>query len=77
MTGLSNDKKWEVYATYLSSTWFCTGEQPDPACLELLLQDLGVTLEQVERLIEGEATGPVSQEGQPGERPEAGAQEAG
>ncbi|MBI1913621.1 MAG: hypothetical protein HYS12_02530 [Planctomycetes bacterium] len=77
MSGLSNDKKWEVYATYLSSTWFCTGEQPDPACLELLLQDLGVTLEQVERLIEGETIGEAPPEGQPGERPGTGAQEAG
>ena len=77
MSGLSDEKKWEVYATYLSSTWFCTGEQPDSACLELLLQDLGVTLDQVEKLIEGETIGQASQEGQQGEHPVTGAHEAG
>ena len=71
MSGLSDETKWEVYTTYLSANFFCTGEQPDPACLELLLRDLGVTLEQVERLIEGEAAG------QQVERPPATAEAAG
>jgi len=36
-------------------------KQPDPACLEMLLRDLGVTLEQVERLIEEEGAGRPAQ----------------
>ena len=71
MSGLSDETKWEVYTTYLSANFFCTGEQPDPACLELLLRDLGVSLEQIERLIEGEAAG------QQEETSTAGAEAAG
>ena len=54
MSGLSDDKKWEVYSVFLSSDFFCDDRQPDPACLEALLRELGVTLDQIERLIEGE-----------------------
>ena len=54
MVGLNDDKKWEVYAVYLCETYFCGDCRPDAAALEVLLQDLGVSLDQVERVIAGE-----------------------
>ncbi|MBI1917637.1 MAG: hypothetical protein HYS12_23325 [Planctomycetes bacterium] len=66
MPGLCDDMKWEIYTTYLSANRFRTGEQPDPTCLELLLRDLGVTLEQLEKLIEGESAGGQEQKLQEG-----------
>ena len=77
MSGLSDETKWQVYSTYLSANFFCTGEQPDPSCLELLLRDLGVTLDQVEALIESEATGKPGQPVPSGEVSETGLQGTG
>ena len=54
MTVLSDDRKWEVYSVFLSSDYFCEDRRPDPVCLEALLRELGVTLDQVERLIQGD-----------------------
>jgi hypothetical protein len=64
MPGLSDGKKWEVYMVYLSQEYFLDDARPDPLALGNLLEDLGVTLEQVERIIGGEDLAPVADEGQ-------------
>jgi hypothetical protein len=65
MTRLSDDKKWEVYSVYLCETYFCSDSRLDAPALEALLQDLGVTLEQIERVIAGEEKVEPSQPAQP------------
>ena len=64
MPGLSDGKKWEVYMVYLSQEYFLDDARPDPLALGNLLEDLGVTLAQVERVIGGEELAPGEGEGQ-------------
>ena len=64
MPGLSDGKKWEVYMVYLSQEYFLDDARPDPLALGNLLEDLGVTLAQVERVIGGEDLAPGDGEAQ-------------
>jgi hypothetical protein len=64
MSGLSDGKKWEVYMVYLSQEYFLDDARPDPLALGNLLEDLGVTLAQVEHVIGGEELVPGAGEGQ-------------
>ena len=64
MPGLSDGKKWEVYMVYLSQEYFLDDARPDPLALGNLLEDLGVTLAQVEHVIGGEELVPAESEGQ-------------
>lgn len=51
--GLSDDAKWQVYATYLSNEYFKDEQRPAAhALIRLLRSDLGVDLAKVEALVE-------------------------
>src|SRR5262245_2208383 len=52
---LSEEARWTVYTTYLAETRFGDARHPTPEELACLLEDLGVSLDAIERCIEEEA----------------------